>query len=122
MPEYTFKCEECESTFSVVIHMSEYDQKIKKKQIKCNSCHSKMITRDYRTDCMSISGSVKKSDTELRTVGDLADRNRDRMSNDQKHELHTKHNSYKETSSEKPLPAGMSRINVKERKKTIWPK
>lgn len=72
-------------------------------------------------DAATQNTSVKKSDSELKTIGDLAKRNRDRMSNDHKQHLHEKHNSYKERKIEtKPLPKGMKYI--KKPPKPIWPR
>jgi hypothetical protein len=113
MPEYTYECNNCESIFSLVCSISEY-----KEHPKCD-CGSKKTCRRYVEDCLTINGNVKKSDSELKTVGDLANRNRDRMSEDQKRHLYHKHNSYKEQVSDKALPKGMSRI--KKPPKTIWP-
>ena len=59
---------------------------------------------------------IKKSDSDLKTIGDLASRNRDKLSNDEKQNLYQKHNSYKETPADKPIPAGMSRIPKKIRR------
>ncbi|MFN9959492.1 MAG: hypothetical protein ACK55I_40905, partial [bacterium] len=71
-------------------------------------------------DLKSICPSVKKSDGELKTLGDLAKRNADRMSDDQKISLYQKHNSYKEEKLEtKPLPSGMS--YKKKPPKPLWP-
>lgn len=67
----------------------------------------------------TLNTSVKKSDDQLKTLGDLANRNRDKLSEDQKVELYSKHNSYKdEPVSEKPLPKGLSRL--KKQPKTKW--
>jgi pyruvate-formate lyase-activating enzyme len=67
----------------------------------------------------TISSSVKKTDSELKTIGDLANRNRDKMSNDHKQHLQEKHNEYKDTELEKQLPKGMNRIK-KPKKKIKW--
>ena len=61
-----------------------------------------------------------KNDNELKTIGDLANRNRDRMTDDHKTSLEEKHNSYKESESTKELPKGMSRIQ-KPKTKYTWP-
>ena len=67
----------------------------------------------------TLNTSVKKSDDQLKTLGDLANRNRDKLSEDQKVELYSKHNSYKdEPVNEKPLPKGLSRL--KKQPKTKW--
>jgi hypothetical protein len=89
-------------------------------QPKCSYCNSKKTHRLYAQDILTLNSSVKKSDSELKTIGDLADRNRDKLSNDEKQSLYDKHNNYKEKQSEKPLPQGMTRM--KKGIKTIWPK
>jgi hypothetical protein len=63
--------------------------------------------------------SVKKSDSELKTIGDLANRNRDKISDDHKSYLDQKHNAYKEELSTKQLPQGMSRMQ-KPKTKIKW--
>lgn len=63
--------------------------------------------------------SVKKADSELKTIGDLANRNRDRMSEDERVTLYKKHNDYKDQESQKELPKGMSRIK-KSKSKIKW--
>ncbi len=114
MPAYTYQCEKCDSVFEIVCSIREYG-----KEVKCCSCGSKKTYRRYIDDVATQSASVKKSDSELKTIGDLAQRNTDRLSNDEKAHLHHKHNSYKEEQSTKPLPKGMSRI--KKPPKTQWP-
>lgn len=114
MPFYTYKCNHCDSDFELFFSIKDYD-----KSPKCPSCNSVDTDRQYILDVSTISSCVKKSDTELKTIGDLANRNRDRMSDDQKTELYQRHNAYKQTESEKQLPAGMSRIK-KKGKKNNW--
>lgn len=105
MPEYTYECDKCKSSFSVICSISEY-----KEHPKCD-CGSKKTNRLYAEDCLTINGSVKKSDSELKTIGDLANRNRDKLSEDEKHHLYKKHNDYKEQKETKELPSGMSWMN-----------
>lgn len=112
MPEYTYQCENCESVFTVICSISNY-----KKHPKCD-CGSKKTIRRYVDDCLTINGSVKKADSELKTIGDLANRNRDKLSDDEKVHLHNKHNSYKEQPIDK-LPSGMKQIK-KPKKKIKW--
>jgi putative FmdB family regulatory protein len=112
MPTYTYRCPSCDSKFELFFTIREYDS-----SPRCLFCKSKKTDRSYADDLSSIQGSVIKSDSELKTIGDLANRNRDRMSNDQKQELYNKHNSYKEK-SDKELPKGMNRI--KKTQKTKW--
>ena len=112
MPTYTYVCNSCEIKFELFSTINNYEDRP-----KCPKCSKKKTERSYVDDLMSVQGSVKKHDSELKTIGDLANRNRDRMSDDQKNELHTKHNSYKENSP-KQLPKGMQRIPKKP--KTKW--
>jgi hypothetical protein len=85
----------------------------------CCKCSSKETYRLYAVDVATQSTSVKKLDSELKTIGDLALRNSERMSADEKDALYAKHNSYKYEESKKELPSGMSRI--KKSKKPKWP-
>jgi hypothetical protein len=55
----------------------------------------------------------------LKTIGDLALRNAEKMSDDEKMSLHKKHNSYRDEQIEKDLPSGMGRIKKPEKPK--WP-
>ena len=114
MPTYSYSCDSCKQNFELFFYIRDYID-----QPKCSHCKSKNTHREYIKDVITQNASVKKSDSELKTVGDLANRNRDRMSEDQKTQLYQKHNDYKEHKEEKPLPAGMTRM--KKGKKTIWP-
>lgn len=105
MPTYTYECQDCECVFELFSSIKDY-----KESPKCLHCNSKKTSRMLSHDALTLNSSVKKSDTELKTIGDLANRNRDRMSNDEKNALHKKHNAYKEEQSEKTLPSGMSRM------------
>ncbi len=114
MPTYSYKCEECSHGFELFFSISNYTDSPQ----KCPVCKAKS-NRDYNEDISTLSASVKKSDSELKTIGDLANRNRDRMTEDQKTTLYEKHNDYKEVTSDKPLPSGMSRM--KKPSKPKWP-
>lgn len=114
MPTYSYHCEKCQIDFELFSYIKDYIEKP-----KCPSCKSNKTHRSYLADCSTQSTSVRKSDSELKTIGDLANRNRDRLSNDEKVALYEKHNSYKENQPETPLPQGMSRM--KKGVKTIWP-
>ena len=113
MPTYTYFCNRCGEPFEVISTISTYKEKE-----KCDTC-KKYCARYYQQDMLTINGSVKKSDTELKTLGDLANRNRDRMTSDQKHHLDKKHNEYKDQELAKELPRGMSRIK-KPQQKIKW--
>ena len=117
MPTYGFECETCGHTAELFISFSQYDTR---KPPLCKKCNRPMV-RDYHNDISQITTSIRKSDSELKTIGDLADRNRDRLSNDQKHAMSKKHNEYKDTESTKALPTGMSRMK-KPKNKIRWTK
>jgi putative FmdB family regulatory protein len=115
MPNYSYICENCNDHFEIFFYIKDYNP-----QPKCSNCNSNKTSRNYIADALSQSSSVKKSDSELKTIGDLALRNSERMSEDQRISLYQKHNSYKDNKEEtKPLPQGMSRI--KKPQKTLWP-
>lgn len=115
MPTYTYFCKTCTSSFDLFASIRDYKEKA-----KCPHCEE-ICTRDYHEDMLTLSSSVKKSDSELATLGDIANRNRDRLSDDEKVALHHKHNSYKEGFSKNDLPKGMSRMK-KPKKKIKWTK
>lgn len=115
MPTYTYFCSDCDKSFELFFHIKDYTE-----NPSCCYCSKLQTSRLYIEDVKTQSASVKKSDSELKTIGDLAMRNTDRMSDDQKAELYQKHNSYKEEKIEtKPLPKGMS--YMKKPPKPIWP-
>ena len=114
MPQYTYFCNSCEKKIELVLSYAEYE----KNKIRCNNCGSLKVTRSFSDDMICISSCIKKHDSELKTIGDLANRNNDKFSEDKKASLRNKHNEYKEdTSYQKELPSGMSRIK-KPRKNT----
>lgn len=114
MPVYSYKCDKCDGSFELFFSIRDYQE-----SPKCALCASKHTVRQYISDVSTISTSIKKSDSELKTIGDLANRNRDRMSKDEKDALFKKHNDYKTQESTKELPTGMSRIK-KPTHKTKW--
>lgn len=114
MPCYTFFCDKCQKKFEIISSIKDYTDKQ-----KCPSCKSsKDSYRCYTEDVATLNSSIKKSDGELKTIGDLANRNRDRMSEDHKQQLYEKHNSYKDHTEDAPLPKGMTRL--KKQKKIKW--
>lgn len=114
MPTYSYHCEKCEHNFELFFYIKDYIE-----HPCCAMCNSDNTIRRYTDDVVTQSASVRKSDTELKTIGDLAKRNSDRLSEDEKIHLYQKHNSYKEEQSTKELPKGMNRI--KKPKKPMWP-
>lgn len=113
MPTYTFFCPKCQQAFELFMSYSDYTD-----NQKCSKCKSK-AHRSYQDDLSNLNGFVKLSDSEIKTLGHLAHRNSEKMSEDQKAALHHKHNSYKYENNGADLPAGMSRIE--RGPKTIWP-
>jgi putative FmdB family regulatory protein len=114
MPCYTFFCDKCQSKFEIVSSIREYNS-----TQQCPSCKSsKHTNRSYIEDVATLNSSIKKSDNELKTIGDLANRNRDKMSEDHKQSLYEKHNEYKDHKEDTPLPKGMTRL--KKQKKIKW--
>lgn len=115
MPTYTYICSDCNQNFELFSYIKDYIE-----NPPCTYCSKLNTARSYVEDVKTQSASVKKADSELKTIGDLAMRNTERMSDDQKSELYQKHNSYKEEKIEtKPLPKGMS--YMKKPPKPIWP-
>jgi len=106
-------CNNCNCGFELFLYIKDYTE-----HPQCPQCNKNTTDRDYSIDMLTLNSSVKKSDTELKTIGDLANRNRDRMSDDEKNALYIKHNSYKEEVSDKPLPKGMTRL--KKQNKVKW--
>jgi putative FmdB family regulatory protein len=113
MPNYSYQCNKCTKIFELFFYIKDYTE-----NPKCIYCNSKQTDRCYIMDVATQSTSVRKSDSELKTIGDLANRNRDKMSEDHKNELYHKHNEYKEAGQETPLPQGMKRL--KKQKKVKW--
>lgn len=105
MPTYTYSCTACTKKFELFFYIKEYQEKP-----SCIFCRSKKTSRSYTEDVRTQSSSIKKSDSELKTIGDLANRNRDKLSDDHKNYLNHTHNEYKNKEIAKPLPAGMTRI------------
>jgi len=113
MPTYSYFCFACNKDFEIFSYISNYQEKP-----KCIFCKSKKTNRLYDKDVLTQFCSVKKSDSELKTIGDLAQRNSDKMSKDHKITLYQKHNDYKDNVPSKELPKGMSRM--KKPKKPKW--
>jgi len=114
MPTYTFCCDKCKYKFELFFSIQAY----KDKQV-CEKCGS-VAQRSYEDDLGSINTSIRLADSEIKTLDHLAKRNNERFSEDKKHHLYVKHNSYKEGfDKKKDLPVGMSRIQ-KPKSKMKW--
>jgi putative FmdB family regulatory protein len=114
MPTYSYICTKCNNHFELFFSIRDYDS-----SPRCPQCNTSKTCRNYIDDVSTINASIKKNDSELSTLGDLANRNRDKLSEDQKQALHQKHNSYKAEESTKELPKGMSRMK-KPQYKPRW--
>ena len=81
--------------------MKDYDEQCHK--VSCPNCKkTKSVCRDFSVDIpMRISTTI--------TLGSLAEKNSDRMSDDHKESLRRKHNEYKENRPNTELPEGMTR-------------
>jgi len=105
MPTYTFICDKekngCGYIFELFMLMCDYSPI--QQCPKCKRLQS--VRRDFIKDTPRT--NVKLSDDEI-TLGHLAQRNTERLSNDEKAELNRKHNAYKTSQPKKPLPNGMS--------------
>lgn len=106
MPTYTFLCDKdkdgCGFDFEKTISFKDFDTKVKKKRITCPKCKKRkpVINVIHVPLHVGITG---------RTLGAVADRNGETMSEDHKQALRKKHNEYKDTPSTKELPDGMQR-------------
>lgn len=90
MPTYDFSCEDCKHTFEEVMSMSAYCI-----PTKCPKCDKNTVIRIY-TDPIS---NIIRGDHQI-TLGELAERNNERFSDDKKIALHKKHNEYRENPPE----------------------
>ena len=114
MPNYTYFCNSCNNEFELFFTIKQYVS-----QPECSVCQSENTQRHLTKDINSQSFSVKKHNSELKTLGDLAQRNTDKLSDDEKNHLYQKHNSYKDKELEVSLRSGMNRI--KKPQKPKWP-
>lgn len=113
MPTYSYVCNKCNKDFELFFYIRDYIE-----QPRCIHCKSENTSRSYIKDVITQNTSVRKADSELKTIGDIANRNRDRLSEDEKIALDHKHNSYKEETPKTELPKGMKRL--KKQPKIKW--
>lgn len=108
MPQYTFDCNDCKNKFEITCWICEYDACIK--LLECPKCNSRNVQRDYITD--KTTTSIILADDKLK-LGELAKRNTERMSDEEKAALNYKHNEYLYNEPEHDLPSGMKRTRKK---------
>ena len=104
MPEYSFKCNKCESSFSKLFGVSEYEIKIKK--TKCPFCKSSRIYRDFFED--NITTNYIKGVHEATTLGELADKQTKKLGKNKAASLKAKMKTKTKNTLEERLPEGMS--------------
>ena len=109
MPEYTFLCDKdnggCGHGFSLVMPITEYSD-----EQECPDCRkTEAVRRCLEVDLPTLNQSVRKGDNQI-TVGELAKRNSERLSSDEKTHLTYEQNKYKYEEPTKELPKGMSRM------------
>ncbi len=104
MPEYYYTCEKCKKTFSTFkVSVSQYIEKE-----KCPTCNSTQnVYREYQEE--GFYSSIRLSDGEIKTVGHLAERNTENMSDDELKALNRKNTAYLREQP-KDLPSGMKRV------------
>lgn len=103
MPTYSFHCETCNNDFDLFMTISAYQM-----PAECPECKANKIVRSY----VPPTGCVKKGDDEI-TVGHLAHRNTERMSEDRKESIYVKNNAYRENPPPFKKPAPKKKFNFK---------
>jgi len=104
MPEYSFKCEKCEESFSDFFSLKDYDALIKK--VKCPSCKSKKVYRDFLGD--NVVPNYIKGVHEATTLGELADKRSKKLGRRTVEGIKQDQKTKKKNTLEKKLPEGMT--------------
>ena len=107
MPEYSFKCNKCDRRFEKVWSISTYDDKMTK--LKCPSCRTKKVRRDYEDYGLTV-GYIK-SLSEATTLGEYADKQTKLYGEEKVAQMHKDFVTKKRPGTGmKELPAGMTRM------------
>ncbi len=110
MPEYTFNCEKCEDIFAIVCSISEYTNVADK--LKCPSCKSKKVYRNYQED--AVVTNYIRGLHECKTLGEYADKQSAKMTKSEKEgRIAGYKTKKKEGTGMKELPTGMTRAKDK---------
>lgn len=101
MPTYIFQCDSdlggCGNVFEVQSSM----QDVPKLKPTCSSCKKrKPVRRDYTAENSTVINATPA------TLGTLANRNTNKLSNDEKAHIHYENNKYKYTPFQGKLPDG----------------
>lgn len=102
MPSYTFICEDCKYTLELICSIKEYDSVCA--DLECQKCKSLNFYRDYLSDC------VHTNVREVKTLGQLADRNEKKYGKELCQKMREDFKTKKKP-SQMELPAGMSRAS-----------
>lgn len=90
MPTYEYKCDKCEHSFEIIQRMAD------RPLVKCPICKKNKLYRLFFSPMVFVVGEAK-------TIGQLADRNTKKMSNDQKDSIAEKYKkNKKQVIGEKP--------------------
>tara|TARA_Y100001973_G_C5180574_1_gene324641 strand:+ start:770 stop:1150 length:381 start_codon:yes stop_codon:yes gene_type:complete len=107
MPEYSFNCSECDSAFSEVWSMSEYDCKINK--VICPKCQSSNVFRDFAED--RVVSNYVKGLHEASTLGEYADKQVKKLGKSKVEQMRRDQKTKKKKTLESKLPSGMSKTS-----------
>jgi len=111
MPEYSFKCDNCEHLWSIVCTMKEYDNSQPK---SCPSCRKrKFLHRNYVNDSTTI--AYVKGLHECTTIGEYADKQTKLYGKEKCEKMKRDFITKKQPETGiKELPRGMSRVKSPE--------
>lgn len=110
MPTYTYFCDDCQQYFEKFALMCDYTDS--ETCPTCNSCRN--VIRALGYDISTVHRTVVAGDNEI-NLGQLADRNTQRMSRDEKIDKFYEQNKYKYEGPETDLPTGMTRVHKKDK-------
>ena len=116
MPEYVFRCDDCDTGYNLFCKVNEYDDA--KDAIVCESCSQPMY-RDFAAD--NIMGFISLSLSDCKTLGEYADKQRDKMGPAQAEERRSEFKT-KQNKQVADLPAGMTRVDKPSGPPTKWVK
>ena len=115
MPEYSYICEKCECSWSILCHRSKYKDKI-----KCPSCKkSKMVYRDFQED--EFYAAYNYSLSEAKTIGHYADKQSKKLGKNKIEDMVREQKTKKVDTLSDKLPDGMQKMD-RPNSSTKWTK